>query len=115
MELALLHEPHYPPSGQLSTALGTPNPHSPVRLTGSEWWTVVHLVRYPDPMKEPPRDRHIPDLVSLKEAADILKVVRQYAHRLADRGQLVGAKVGGTWVFRRVVVERLRDQRGSDS
>lgn len=64
-------------------------------------------------MTGPPRDRHIPDLVSLTEAADILDVVRQYAHRLAERGQLVGAKVGGTWVFRRVVVERLRDQRNA--
>lgn len=65
-------------------------------------------------MTGPPRDRHIPDLVSLTEAAEILDVVRQYVHRLAERGQLVGAKVGSTWVFRRVVVERLRDQRGGE-
>ncbi len=64
-------------------------------------------------MTGPPRDRHIPDLVTLDEAADILGVVRQYAHRLAHSGQLLGATVGKgkTWVFRRVVVERLRDQR----
>lgn len=66
-------------------------------------------------MTGPPRDRRIPDLVSLDEAADMLGVVRQYVHRLAQSGQLVGATVGKgkTWVFRRVVVERLRDQRKS--
>lgn len=65
-------------------------------------------------MTTPPRDRHIPDLVTLDEAATILGVVRQYAHRLAIRGQLPGATVGRgkTWVFRRAVVERLAKQRG---
>lgn len=65
-------------------------------------------------MTGPPRDRHIPDLVTLQEAAEILGVVKQYAHRLATRGQLLGATIGSegkVWVFRRVVVERLRDQR----
>ena len=64
-------------------------------------------------MTGPRRDPRIPDLVTLDEAAAILRVVRQYAHRLATSGQLRGATVGKgkTWVFRRTVVERLRDQR----
>ena len=58
------------------------------------------------------RDARIPDLVGLQEAADILGVVKQYAQRLAASGQLPGAIIGrNTYVFRRTVVERLRDQR----
>jgi len=63
--------------------------------------------------RPPPRDRHIPDLVTLTEAAQILGVVRQYAHRLAERGELTGAQVGTTWVFRRAVVQRLAAQRAT--
>jgi len=55
------------------------------------------------------RDRHIPDLVSLAESAAILGVSRQAVHQMVQNGRLVGAQVGTTWVFRRVVVERLRD------
>lgn len=56
-------------------------------------------------------DRHMPKLVNLNGAAEILGVSAQYVHRLAERGELVGAKIGASWLFRRVVVERLRDQR----
>lgn len=56
-------------------------------------------------------DRHMPKLLNLNGAADVLGVSPQYVHRLAERGELVGAKIGASWVFRRVVVERLREQR----
>jgi phage terminase Nu1 subunit (DNA packaging protein) len=56
-------------------------------------------------------DRHLPKLVNLNGAAEILGVRAQYVHRLAERGQLVGQKVGASWMFRQAVVERLRDQR----
>lgn len=59
-------------------------------------------------------DRHLPELVNLNGAAKILGVVPQYVHRLAERGQLVGQKVGASWIFRKVVVERLREQRAKD-
>lgn len=58
-------------------------------------------------MNDPPRDRHIPDLVSLAEAGEILGVTRQGVHKMVVRGELRGARVGTTWVFRRVVVERI--------
>lgn len=70
--------------------------------------TNVNQDRYSWPMTEPPRDPRIPDLVSLHEAADIMGVTRQYAHKMVKQGLLRGAKVGGTWVFRKVVVERHR-------
>jgi excisionase family DNA binding protein len=57
-------------------------------------------------MESPQRDRHIPDLVSLTEAAELLGVSRAAVHKMIGKGQLVGAQVGTTWVFRRAVVER---------
>lgn len=66
-------------------------------------------------MTEPPRDRYIPDLVSLSEAAAILGVTRQAAHKMATKGHLRGARVGGTWVFRRVAVERVKDSNHTTS
>lgn len=56
------------------------------------------------------RDPKIPDLLSLTEAAEMLGISRQAVHKRAMRGQLLGAQVGGTWVFRRVVVEAARDE-----
>lgn len=62
-------------------------------------------------MDSPPRDKHIPDLVSLAEAAVILDVSRNAVHKMATKGQLLGAQAGTTWVFRKAVVERARAGR----
>jgi excisionase family DNA binding protein len=61
----------------------------------------------------PERDRHIPDLVSKAEAAAILGVSHQAVQLMVDKGRLAGAKVGSTWVFRRVVVERFATGRAT--
>jgi len=68
--------------------------------------TNVKRNSYPDGME---RDKHIPDLISITEAAEMLDISRQAVHQMIQKGQLVGAQIGTTWVFRRVVVERLRD------
>lgn len=60
------------------------------------------------------RDRRIPDLVSATEAADLLGVTRQAIQLMAAGGQLPGQKVGATWVFRRVLVEELREARATE-
>lgn len=66
-------------------------------------------MRYPDRVTQtPPRDPRIPDLVSLTEAAELLGITRQAAHLRALNGQLKGALVGKTWVFRRSVVEAAK-------
>lgn len=65
-------------------------------------------------MSEPPRDRHIPDLVSLQQAADILGHTKQAVHKMVMKGQLRGARVGTTWVFRRVVVEKAKSAPTTD-
>ena len=63
-------------------------------------------------MPELPRDRHIPDLMTLVDAAIHIGMSRQALHKAARRGQILGARLGqGVWVFRRAVVERYRDQR----
>lgn len=59
-------------------------------------------------MADPPRDPRIPDLTSLSEAAEILGVSRAAVHKMVIKGRLRGARVGAGWVFRRVVVEKLR-------
>jgi hypothetical protein len=64
-------------------------------------------------MTDIPEDRHIPDLVSLTEAGKILGLKRAMTHRIVQRGQLRGKQIDGYWVFRRSVVEKLRDQRGT--
>ncbi|WP_431895898.1 helix-turn-helix domain-containing protein [Micromonospora haikouensis] len=56
----------------------------------------------------PPRDPRIPDLVSLQEAADILGISKQAVHKRVEAAQLLGARVGNAWVFRRAVVEAAR-------
>ncbi len=53
------------------------------------------------------RDRHIPDLVSKAQAAEILGVSPQAVQQMVANGRLKGAQAGTTWVFRRVVVERM--------
>ncbi len=65
-------------------------------------------------MADPPRDPRIPDLVSLHEAAEILGYTRQYTHRIVMRGELRGARIGTTWVFRRTAVEKYRKARDEE-
>lgn len=62
-------------------------------------------------MPAPPRDPHIPDLVSATEAAEILGITRQAVQLAANNSQLKGAKVGSTWVFRRAVVDKAAAER----
>lgn len=41
----------------------------------------------------------------------MLGVSRQAVQLMANNGQLLGAKAGATWVFRRVLVEREAAER----
>ena len=56
-------------------------------------------------------DRHLPEMLNLNGAADLLGLSPQYVHRMAEREQLVGYKIGSAWWFRKAVVERLKAQR----
>ncbi len=56
-------------------------------------------------------DKNMAPLLSLDQAAKVLGVVRQYAHRMAVRKELPGQRVGKTWVFRTVVVQRVKAER----
>jgi hypothetical protein len=60
----------------------------------------------------PPRDRHIPDLLTLVDAAKVLNMTRQGLHKAATKGQILGYQLGqGVWVFRRIVIEREAAER----
>lgn len=59
----------------------------------------------------PRTDKRMPALLSLDQAAHVLGVVRQYAHRMAVDGRLPGQQVSKTWVFRTAVVIKVRDER----
>lgn len=106
----------------MSTNLGTSRLDSPVRTTHTRQWTCIHAAPYACGMPKSPRperqhtDKRIPELVSLTEASAILGIYRTLVHRMADDGRIPGAQVGetGTWVFRKAVIERLRDQRAGD-
>lgn len=53
------------------------------------------------------RDRHIPDLVSKAQAAEIIGISHQAVQQMIDSNRLPCAKVGNAWVIRRVVAERV--------
>jgi excisionase family DNA binding protein len=57
-------------------------------------------------MTDPPPDRGIPELLTLKEVANMLGVSRQYTYRLVMRGDIRGRKAGEYWVFRRSIIEK---------
>lgn len=59
-------------------------------------------------MNTAPRDPKIPELVSAAEAAALLDISKQAVIKRAERGQLLGARAGATWVFRRAVVDAAR-------
>lgn len=57
------------------------------------------------------RDKHIPDLVSKAQAADIIGISHQAVQQMIDSNRLPCAKVGNAWVIRRVVAEREAAER----
>jgi hypothetical protein len=57
------------------------------------------------------RDDFIPDLVSRRQAAEILDVVPQAVTQMTADGRLRGAKVDSAWVYRREAVEALKAKR----
>ena len=48
-----------------------------------------------------------PDILTIKEVADYLKLTEKTAYRLVAEGELPGFKVGGSWRFRRDEIEKL--------
>lgn len=66
---------------------------------------VCNAVGYREGMTE--RDRHIPDLVSKAQAAEILGISHQAVQQMVTKGRLKGAQAGTTWVFRRAAVEAM--------
>jgi hypothetical protein len=83
--------------------------------------TSTAVVRSVDPTSDtvtdvpkPAIDPDIPDdLITLKDAADVLNVNKARAHVILQKGDLPGRQLSsGAWVFRRSLVEELRPKIG---
>jgi len=51
------------------------------------------------------------EILTLKEVAEYLKLAEKTAYRLAADGTIPGFKVGGSWRFRKAVIEDWIDQQ----
>lgn len=51
------------------------------------------------------------EIMTLKEVAEYLKLAEKTAYRLAADGTIPGFKVGGSWRFRKSVIEDWIDQQ----
>jgi excisionase family DNA binding protein len=51
------------------------------------------------------------EILTLKELSEYLKLTEKTAYRLAAEGKLPGFKVGGSWRFKRVDLERWIDEQ----
>ena len=46
------------------------------------------------------------DIMTIKEVAEYLKLTEKTAYRLAAEGKIPGFKVGGSWRFKRIEIEK---------
>ena len=54
------------------------------------------------------------EILTIQEVAKYLKLNEKTAYRLASEGKLPGFKVGGSWRFKRVDIERwIEEQKKS--
>jgi excisionase family DNA binding protein len=51
------------------------------------------------------------DILTIKELASYLKLNEKTAYRLASEGRLPGFKVGGSWRFKRVDLEKWIEEQ----
>jgi excisionase family DNA binding protein len=51
------------------------------------------------------------EIMTLKEVADYLKLAEKTAYRLAAEGKLPGFKVGGSWRFKAIDIERWIEEQ----
>jgi excisionase family DNA binding protein len=55
--------------------------------------------------------KHSPDVLTLNEVAEYLRIPRSTAYKLAQEGKIPGQKVGRHWRFHRTVVENWLGHR----
>lgn len=55
------------------------------------------------------------EIMTLKEVAGYLKLAEKTAYRLTAEGKIPGFKVGGSWRFRKSVIEDWIDQKMTNS
>lgn len=57
----------------------------------------------------------VPDLLSVTEAADVLRISRQRVLQLIEGGRIPAVKVGSTWAVPRASAEARRGQMATES
>ena len=56
--------------------------------------------------------KQTPDVMTLNEVAEYLRIPRSTAYKLVQEGRIPGQKVGRQWRFRRDTIDRWLDEGG---
>ena len=56
--------------------------------------------------------KQTPDVMTLNEVADYLRIPRSTVYKLVREGRIPGQKVGRQWRFRRDTIDRWLDEGG---
>lgn len=59
-------------------------------------------------------NKQTPDVMTLDEVAEYLRIPRSTVYKLAREGRIPGQKIGRQWRFRRAVVERWLGDGGPE-
>lgn len=84
-------------------------------LTRDELETLAKelLTGFMEQYRPPAEPKDLPDLVSVKEAAELLTVSQATIHRMKKEGRLTGRMIGGSVRFCRADVLAIRDNKKS--
>lgn len=53
------------------------------------------------------------EILTIKEVSEYLKIKEKTAYALAAKGDIPGFKVGGSWRFKRDVIQKWIDEQGA--
>ncbi len=59
--------------------------------------------------------KQTPDVMTLNEVAEYLRIPRSTAYKLVQEGRIPGQKVGRQWRFRRAIVEQWLGEGSDDT
>ena len=58
--------------------------------------------------------KQVPDVLTLNEVAEYLRIPRSTAYKLAQEGKIPGQKVGRHWRFRRDTINKWLERQPKD-
>jgi len=77
--------------------------------SGSQGAVMAHLRR------KAVMSKQTPDVMTLNEVAEYLRIPRSTAYKLVQEGRIPGQKVGRQWRFRRAIVEQWLGEGSDDT